>query len=491
MNEIANNELHPSLVRELTGVANETALRINARRASIGLGPMDIPEVVGRSVRFVELSDAAVRLWNSPSLVVSRQTELNLHPSVRQLGVDCVDGRIGRAKKGAMPGLKTEHGHVSLMRSPSTGLWYPSDVTIQMALEQTEKTPQQILRVHNHHCAAWALTVDDLRAEVWEYVTPEQKTHILAKSRQEPVLGNATFSELTAGLAINRYYRDVHGLDKPIKIATTLIYDLYTTGVELVTPLVNYDGEGNFVGFPQDSEIRRRKTTELVTAVEEYKARSGDENLPEPGKYKDDYFKFDVFPKFAAELTDLTVALCKGVVQTGSDTWIASRTLLEIRERMVDSFIREGYPDMPIDLQQALDHKFVHAAMREYLLKGQTHTHNHKELHGSASADGSNVGKYSPEHQTIRIHCPDLANAERRMVVGTKVMDGNGIDGANPHIFYIVGSTPIEARRLYSQLVQRAPIEELITEGKLFPIGGVLDADGKFVATLQQSVRGL
>jgi hypothetical protein len=491
-----NYELEPSLGRQLTGVVQSTAERVNLRRAGVGKDPVDAGELVERTLRMVTENNRGSIMWNQPSLVRDRARLKALNPTVALYAALCEDGRLDRPTRGAVASVKTEHAHITLQYVESKGIWIPKGIT-QQALEDPIRTPLNFNKIHNRHCAAWDITIHQLRSPLWDYVTAEQKRHILEISEKDPVLGNLIFSELSNTRAYDNYYEDVHGVRR--RTAVSMVYDPHTTGVELVTPLVRFDKSGKVVSLPKPDEMRRFNTTSLVEQIVDYKDRTQDPNIPELGKYKDNYYDPDIFPEFFHELTDLTVALSTGKVEKEDGTvWTVPEPLMELRRRFIDKFIDgngtqdDGYKDLTPDSREAFKHHVIYATWREFLLKGQTKTRDHEEVAASGSDTGSNVLKNTPWLQSIRYTIPvGSREGVTRFLVARTVMDRNRIDGELPHLSFIVSNSSSRVRELFDLTEGDPDVSDTITTGAMFPIGGVLDDEGMFLRPVPETVRSI
>ncbi len=483
-------ELEPSLGREITGVVRDTAERVNLRRATTGRAIIDAEDLVKRAHSVVTENNRGSIMWNQPSLVKDRARLMALNPTVAEYAALCEDGRLDRPTRGAVASTKTEHGHITLQYVESKKIWIPKGI-IQKSLEDTVRTPLNFNKIHNRHCAAWDRTINNLRNPVWDYITPQQKQHILEISQDDPVLGNLIFAELTNTRAYDNYYEEVHGVRK--KTAISMVTDPHTTGIELITPLVKFDRSGKVIDLPKPEKMARFNTTTLVDQIEKYKESEKDPNLPDPGEYKDNYFDPDVFPKFFHELTDLTVALSSGKVAKEDGTvWTIPHKLMELRNQNIDAFIDEGYKDLTPDSLEAFKNHIIYATWREYLLRGQTKTKDHKEIVASGSDTGSNVLKYVPWDQSIRYYIPVGSNAGvTRFLVARAVMDMTNIDQGKPHLSFIVSDSDTRVRELFDLTEADPDVSDTISLGSMFPIGGVLDDAGMFRRTVPETVRSI
>jgi hypothetical protein len=484
-------EIDQSLGRELTGVVFDTTERVNRRRAAFGLPTLDGVDLANRTLHLVAENNRGSIMWNQPSLVRDRARLAALNPTVAEYAALCEDGRLDRPTRGAVSSIKTEHAHVTLKYVESKGLWIPKGEDIQLSLEDRIKTPLNFNKIHNHHCAAWGLTLKNYRSPLWDYVTPDQKMHILEISQTDPVLGNMIFAELTNTRAYDNYYQDVHGIRR--RTAVTMMYDPHTTGIELVAPLVIFDSDGNVERLPKPKEMKKFNTTSFVAAVAKFKEQTHDPNIPDLGKFNDNYFDPDVFPEFFHELVDLTFAMSTGKVdRADGSVWEMPKPLMNIRRRFIDNFIDKNFSYLAPDSLEALKHHIIYGGWREYLLTGQDRTKEHDEVAASGSDTGSNLLKYVPWEQSIRYNIPvGSVTGVTRFLVARTVMDSTNKDDGSPHLNFMVSHTPSRVREIFDLIESDKEATDTISAGVMFPVAGVLDRDGMFRSAVPETVRSL
>lgn len=479
----------PYLAKQLNGYLAQAQNYVVPRMNELGYTPYHFnrsqleeyqdrkrTEVFDRSIYIITASNESALRWHASSLASDRLREEEMNPDVGLYMINCIDGRIFRILDGSIHSTKSEKSQIALTRHDS-GLLVPSTREVAETIMHPTKKVLEFVRIHDH-CKAMDLLLTDYSNEVWGYLEPWQVRLINQAAQQSPELANYVLAEFGTRAPIENLHELSQGRRERIAIVSQ--FNIKSTSVDFINPVVVPDGSGGF-RLAKEDEQSRFSTSEIAQKLIEIQRRSKSSLIPEPGKFKDKYKTPDGFEEYSKTHTNLWVGLMNMKIRTEDQAEVELPSEFEEVRKIAISAVERLYPDLDDSRKRASVHKKMRAGIREYLIE-ESGNDNHQEICITGAKHSNYIGKYWGERQTLRMGIPDdESTAESRIIIGSAVMDGNGVDMVSgerrQHILLLSDSTRAGTLELFAKIVRQPGVKALVDRGILLPIPAVVTSN--------------